>query len=253
MTRALESFAQTDVGLYRQNNEDACLILETCGFFVLADGMGGHASGEIASHLTIETTHRLVESALGHPNGQPHSQTLANAIETANAVVFHEANKNEAYRGMGTTIVAMLQEESAIWVAHVGDSRCYRLRNGALELLTEDHSLRNFYIREYGYTPEEAALVAESNVILRAVGLRETTVVDVSRHELQTSDLFLLCSDGLSDYVEEPQILEILLQYTNLSEAAAALIQLANAMGGYDNTTVLLVRVQDDAKEEAHG
>jgi serine/threonine protein phosphatase PrpC len=250
MTRVLESFAQTDVGLYRQNNEDACLILEDCGFYVLADGMGGHASGEVASRLTIETTHRLIQSAIEHPNGQSYSQTLVNAIETANAVVFHEANKDEALRGMGTTVVALLQEAKAIWVAHVGDSRCYRMRNGVLELLTEDHSLRNFYVREYGYTPEEAALVAESNVILRAVGLRETTVVDVSCHTLQSGDLFLLCSDGLSDYVEEPQILEILLQYTSLSDIASALIQMANAMGGYDNTTVLLARVQldDDTK-----
>jgi serine/threonine protein phosphatase PrpC len=239
MALVLESFAQTDVGLYRQNNEDSFLIADECGFFVLADGMGGHASGEIASALTIETTQQVVQNS----NGKSRQQTLTTAIETANAVVFDSASKNEAYRGMGTTIVALLREADSLWIAHVGDSRCYRVRHGQLELLTEDHSLRNFYIREYGYTPEEAALVAESNVILRAVGLRETTVVDTSRHDMQPGDVYLLCSDGLSDYVDEPQILELLLHYQNLPDASEALIQFANAQGGYDNTTVLLLRV----------
>lgn len=248
MAHLIESFAQTDVGLYRQNNEDSFLVMEPQGFFVLADGMGGHASGEVASFLTIETTKNFIQQALQSPNGKGYNQILAQSIEAANEVVFRESGNNEMYRGMGTTVVALLREGDAVWVAHVGDSRCYRSRNGILEQLTEDHSLRNFYIKEYGYTPEEAALVAESNVILRAVGLRETTVVDVSRHELVPGDLLLLCSDGLSDYVEEAQIQDLLASAAGLPEMSASLINLANANGGYDNTTVLLVRVLGEAK-----
>jgi PPM family protein phosphatase len=243
----LQSFAQTDVGLYRQNNEDAFLVVEGLGLYVLADGMGGHASGEVASQLATEATQRFLTEALSTGQVARDPELLARSLEVANEVVFREAGKNEAYRGMGTTIVALLRDADHILVAHVGDSRCYRLRQGRLEQLTEDHSLRNFYIKEYGYTAEEAAQAADSNVILRAVGLRESTVVDVSRHPLEPEDRFLLCSDGLSDYVDEAQILGILAEVRSLEEACAALISLANSAGGFDNTTVLLVQVKGEA------
>lgn len=246
MKLSLQSFAQTDVGLYRQNNEDSFLDLSPYGLYILADGMGGHASGEVASHLTIEVTKNWILEALTQKPPLPSHQILTQAIEAANTAVFQEAGRNEAYRGMGTTIVALFRDATSFLLAHVGDSRCYRLRQGQLEQLTEDHSLRNFYIKEYGYTPEQAAEIAESNVILRAIGLRETTVVDLSSHEMQAGDLFLLCSDGLSDYVSDQEIQKILNENDELEQACTQLIEVANAMGGYDNTTVLLVRVRGE-------
>jgi protein phosphatase len=248
MALSLQSSARTDVGRIRHNNEDAFLELSPFGLYVLADGMGGHASGEVASYLAVETCRaRITEALSGPAAATPGPDLLTQAIEAANEVVFREAAKNEAYRGMGTTIVALLREAGdVLTIAHVGDSRCYRLRQGLLEQLTEDHSLRNFYIKEYGYTPEEAAEAAESNVILRAIGLRESALVDISRQELSAGDLYLLCSDGLSDYVPDEEIARVLALEPELGRACAALIDLANAAGGYDNTTVVLVRVVDE-------
>lgn len=247
MAFSLESFAQTDVGLYRQNNEDNFLIIDELGFFALADGMGGHASGEVASYLALETSRLFVIEALQSQNPPPRDELLEMSVHAANAVVYQEAEKHEAYRGMGTTLVALLQDEDSLLVAHVGDSRCYRLRGGQLEQLTLDHSLRNFYILECGYTPEQAAEAADGNVILRAIGLKNEVAVDLSRHDIQAGDLFLLCSDGLSDYVEEEHIRDLLLRPVGLEEIGASLISFANGAGGYDNTTVLLVRVREGA------
>jgi PPM family protein phosphatase len=239
----VESFARTDVGLYRQNNEDSYLLLDGLGFFALADGMGGHASGEVASYLALETARLFVSEALLQTSPPPREELISKAVEAANQVVYQEAEKHEAYRGMGTTLVALLRDEQALLVAHVGDSRCYRLRDERLEQLTEDHSLRNFYINEYGYTPEQAAEMADGNVILQAIGLKPSTGMDVSRYEVQAGDLYLLCSDGLSDYVEDHFIGAALARDASLEEIGGELIALANAAGGYDNTTVVLVRV----------
>lgn len=228
----------TDVGRERDHNEDTFLIDTQLGLFLVADGMGGHRAGEVASALARDA----IVQALRDSNAPSRLQALVESIRTANARVMQEGKQNRSRRGMGTTVVALVQDGDAVGIAHVGDSRCYRFRGGRLERLTRDHSL----IEELGRSDPAvmAVLAGYSNVITRALGTAKDTEPDSRRETLEPGDVFLLCSDGLSGVVDDDTIAAILSAEPDLEKACAALVNAANERGGPDNITVVLVRAE---------
>jgi PPM family protein phosphatase len=256
----LRSFGWTDVGKKRKANEDFYSIVEDAELFILADGMGGHSSGEVASRLA---TRHLVDFVVDLSNREdfefssdvppiddPHERLVHAAILYANERVYIESMKDRAYEGMGTTLCVALGTGDRLVFAHVGDSRIYRLRDGKLTQVTEDHSWINHLIRTGQMTPERAATAKGKNVIMRAVGLKGSVIPDVQSVEKRAGDLYLFCSDGLSDLVED-WILENMLRSEghDLYACSRALIKIANDYGGKDNITVLLVRVLEVGAE----
>ena len=247
----------TDVGVAREHNEDDFYLSEgEEALCVVADGMGGHRSGEVASAMAIkaiveyyrETSgeyDRDAEAADGHPNPVDRRR-LAQAIRTANRAVFEAAADSEDRQGMGTTIVGAYFTEQGLYLAHIGDSRAYRLRTGRLEQITEDHSLANEYVRMGILAPEDVEFFPYKNVITRACGLTDDVEVDLRFADLQIGDLYLFCSDGLTDMVHDA-VLENLLAdgSSDLDELCRTLVRRANENGGADNITVILARVED--------
>lgn len=248
----------TDVGMKRSHNEDNFLLEEDQSLFVVADGMGGHACGEVASQMAVENLGRFFkETSENEETTWPFKEEkglmyeenrLVTAIKLANLRIYESSTSDARYRGMGTTVVGSLFTNGTVYVGHVGDSRAYRFRNGVLEQLTEDHSLLNDYIRANKLTPEEIEAFPHKNVIVRALGMKETVQVDVSRLEPIPGDIYLLCSDGLSGPVTDQEICEIIARGAasgELQETAAGLIARANENGGPDNITALLVRITE--------
>jgi protein phosphatase len=235
---------RTDPGLKRKHNEDAYTILENHHLFVIADGMGRHAAGEVASQLCVEAIGEAFnEGKFGKTPFDPALPKRANrirgAILEANGRILSTAQENDAYAGMGTTVVAAYfsPNNQRVYIAHVGDSRCYRLRDGKISQLTTDHTLG-----AAGITGKSAA------VLSRAVGVEENVEVDVSMESPLPTDIYLLCSDGLSRMVTDEEIQGTVNELArNLDGATQKLIEMANARGGRDNITAILVRV-DDAK-----
>jgi PPM family protein phosphatase len=236
------SAAVSDRGLRRSHNEDRFGAYPELGLFVVADGMGGHAGGEIAAQIAVDEVH----AALSRP-GVASPSRLEDAIERANWTICRASSRDPELREMGTTIAALLVEDGHVTVAHVGDSRVYRLRNRRLEQLTEDHSLFNYYVRAGLADPANSADFPYHNVVTRALGLRPVVTVDTARLRFAPGDTFMLCSDGLSGVVDDEEITAILLTCVDLDHAARELVTLANERGGPDNITVVLVR-----QEEAH-
>ncbi len=251
----IEFAGDTHVGMKREHNEDSLLIMPEEDLFVVADGMGGHASGEIASKLAVDTV-----KAFYNDTGQDdeitwpfrtgleedyHANRLVTSIKLANRRIFEASTSQAQLRGMGTTVVGICAANSALYVAHVGDSRCYRFHAGKLELITEDHSLLNDFRRSLHLTPEEEANFPHKNIIVRALGMKATVDVDMQKLSPVAGDTFLLCSDGLSGEIEDAVIEKILSEVPDLEEACLNLVQLANENGGRDNVTVILARVTD--------
>ena len=247
----VEVVGETNVGRKRTHNEDNFSILEKHGLFIVADGMGGHASGEVASKLAIETMSEFFEKTAEDPEqtwpykmdrgkGYEENRLIA-SIKLANLRIFEFAARDAKTRGMGTTLVTMLNGPDGVYCAHVGDSRCYRVRDRKLEQMTEDHSLLNDYIKMKHLTPEEIANFPHKNVIVRALGMKETVKVDTRFEPPQAGDTMLLCSDGLCGPVKDDDILKIINEYPDITTAAAKLIERANENGGPDNITALLV------------
>jgi protein phosphatase len=249
-------------GLVRRGNEDACDACAAAGAFVVCDGMGGAAAGEIASHLATDTFLGYLTSSNGSGNGNgtsngdgQHAATpperLCAAIFAANQAVYQRSRQSSKFAGMGTTLVALLapsaETAASLWLAHVGDSRCYRLRYGHLQQLTHDHSFVEEQLRAGQITPAQAAISPLRNLITRAIGSRPSIEPEIQRHHLQPSDLYLLASDGLNHDVANSEIEAILTAIPSpatpaaLSEACEALVAAANRNGGHDNTTVLLL------------
>jgi protein phosphatase len=236
---------RSDPGRIRSENQDCCAAAPEHGIFVVCDGMGGAAAGEVASQLATET---FLES-IGQPSAEAraHPQTrLEQAVHAANLAVFQRAQKYRALRGMGTTLVAVLVERTgtahSAWVAHVGDSRCYLFRSRRLQQLTADHSLVEEQIQAGLLSKQQAEFSPVRNVITRAVGTQITVPADVAEHTLQPGDLLLLASDGLTRELTDPEIAAILAQHAaDFHAACDALIRAANAHGGRDNITVLLL------------
>jgi serine/threonine protein phosphatase PrpC len=233
---------RTDPGLKRQHNEDAYAILEDHQLFVIADGMGRHAAGEVASRLCVEAISEAFRtSSFGAPRQPPlprRAARLRGATLLANERILAAAAENEAYLGMGTTVVSAYfsANNQRVYVAHVGDSRCYRLRDGKLTQLTTDHTLGAAGIQ--GKT---------ANVLSRAIGVEAEVEVDVQVESPVPGDIYLLCSDGLSRMVASEEIEATLAAAPDLDAATTTLTDLANREGGRDNITLILVRV-DDAK-----
>lgn len=247
---------KTDVGKVRKNNEDNFSIDEGLGLFVVADGMGGHASGEIASEMAVHIITENYQRAIKGKNKTfvgPYddalsatSNRLLSSTRIANMAIFEAAQKDDKYHKMGTTLVALLLQEQTAILAHVGDSRIYRIRDGSIEQLTQDHSLVNQQMKLGLITEDEARSSKAKNIITRAIGLRRTVAIDVGEQMIQEDDRFVLCSDGLTDLVKDDEILDIVLNNTGeLSEACDRLIEQANQRGGHDNITVILVHVKN--------
>ncbi len=243
---------ETNIGMKRTHNEDNFDLLDDERLFIVADGMGGHASGEVASKLAIETLREFFLSTAQDPEATwPYKMDksrgyeenrLITGVKLANLRI-HEAQQREPkLRGMGTTMVAILVIDEGVLVAHVGDSRVYRLRNGTLEQLTEDHSLLNDYIKMKRLTEEEIANFPHKNVIVRALGMKDSVKVDTRLDPPQVGDVYVMCSDGLSGPVTDPEILEIAQATPDLKQQASKLIERANKNGGPDNVTVVCIR-----------
>ena len=227
----------TDRGRMRHANEDFFVMRPEAGAFVVCDGMGGAAAGETASHLAAET------AAVALANRKPGPAAIREAVRLANSAVYERARQDRRLEGMGTTLVALSVSGSAAWVGHVGDSRCYRWRGGTLERLTQDHSLVEEQIRIGRMTREQARRSPMQNVITRAVGTRADVVADVQEFPLQRDDLFLIASDGLTRELTDVAIAGVLADAgSDLQVVCAALVTAANAAGGRDNITCVLVR-----------
>lgn len=242
----------TDVGLKRGHNEDNYLINEELNLYVVADGMGGHAGGEYASAIAVNTVEEVVTSLESEASPELDSDDpveitrhkLTQSIRLAGRRIFEKAKEQPEYHGMGTTVVVLLVRAGNAYVAHVGDSRVYMQRSGKLEQVTEDHSLIAEKIRHGLITPEEARSHKMRNVITRSLGYQEDVEVDVSVRAVRRGDTFLLCSDGLSGMVEDGEIQEHLAKLSP-QPAARALIELACQRGGDDNITTIIATVED--------
>jgi PPM family protein phosphatase len=230
----VEHVALSDVGREREGNEDS--FLERPPLFVVADGMGGAEAGEVASQTVVE-----VFAAAADAGTLP--DDLAETVQTANGRIYEMASEDASKSGMGCTTTAAYAAGGQLTVAHVGDSRLYRLRGGALEQLTDDHSLVGGLVRLGQLTPEEAEHHPQRSVILRAVGVEPNVEVDLLHHDLEPDDVYIACSDGLTGMVRDIVIRETLGMFTSLAEAAEMLIELANTAGGRDNITVALFRI----------
>lgn len=244
---------QTHVGMKRNHNEDNLLLLPEERLFVVADGMGGHSSGEIASKIAVEEvaeffrmTSQDLEITWPYKMDKQKNydeNRLATGVKLANMRIFEKASTENKYKGMGTTIVTIyFAKDSEVVVGHVGDSRVYFFRDNQLKQITEDHSLLNDYLKAKKLTPEEIEAFPHKNVIVRALGMKDTVVVDINRVEPKDGDIYLLCSDGLSGMVPDKQMEEILQSQPDLDKACAMLIDAANANGGNDNVTCVLAQ-----------
>ncbi len=244
----------TDVGNVRDHNEDDFYLSEgEEALCVVADGMGGHRSGEVASALAIkaiveyyrETMADYSDAPFGD-EGAPERVRLLQAVKTANRAVFAAASANESYRNMGTTIVSGFFTDRGVYLAHIGDSRCYRLRDGKLEQRTEDHSLANEYVRMGILSLEDVEYFPYKNVITRACGLTDEVEVEIHYEELEAGDIYLFCSDGLSDMVSDAELNVIMTDSADLDEMCRELVDRANKNGGADNITVILAQIEAD-------
>jgi PPM family protein phosphatase len=248
----IEVAGETNVGMKRAHNEDNFSVLEESGLYIVADGMGGHASGEVASKMAVDSLQEFFAATADDPERTwPYKMDrakgyeenrLITGIKLANLRIYESAQRDARQRGMGTTIVTAFAVEAGVYIAHVGDSRVYRIRDGKIEQLTEDHSLLNDYIKMKRLTPEEIANFPHKNVIVRALGMKDTVKVDSRFEQPIENDVILLCSDGLSGPVSDEELLEITLANSDLKTAASKLIERANTNGGPDNISVVLVR-----------
>ena len=253
LSGALEIVVRTDPGLVRELNEDAVFANPARGLVILADGMGGYNAGEVASGMAVSFLASALETSLfDRPKDRlPEasdcslsSHCLKESIERANTAVFNAANCEVQYSGMGTTLVTAVFHENRITVAHIGDSRLYRLRDGLFGAITRDHSLLQEQIDSGMVTPEEARYSQNKNLVTRALGVEPTVDPEINEFDVYPGDIYLFCSDGLNDMLFDDDIHQVLqTQSGNLESAASQLIQMANDNGGRDNVSVVLVKV----------
>jgi serine/threonine protein phosphatase PrpC len=244
--------AKTDVGMKRNHNEDYFSLIEDEQLFLVADGMGGHASGEVASKMAADVMQEFFVRTKDDDATWPYKMDrhlsyvenrLVVGIKMANQRIFQAACRDVKYKGMGTTIVSGQVVGDKFYIAHVGDSRCYRIRAGSIQQMTRDHSLLEDYKdAKPNMSEEEQKKFPHKNVITRALGMRETVQVDVLAHDIQDKDVFLLCSDGLSGMIEDDKLLEVVKTTADLESAVSSLVEAANQAGGTDNITVLALQ-----------
>jgi serine/threonine protein phosphatase PrpC len=243
--------ARTDVGLKRTHNEDYFALIEEDRLFMVADGMGGHASGDVASKMSTEVIGEFYRHSRNPYATWPYrydptrsfaENRMIASIRLANERIHYASQRNRAQRGMGTTVVVFHLNGHDGYVGHVGDSRCYRVRNGEIVSLTRDHSLlEDWKDARPDLTEEEIRDFPHKNVITRALGMRETVEVDVCRFTIRDGDRYLLCSDGLSGMLTDPEIHEIVEEHDDPEETVADLIDRSNAAGGDDNVSAMLI------------
>lgn len=253
LSEALEIVRLTDVGLQRDHNEDAVASDDALGFLVLADGMGGYRAGEVASEMTVLSITAELSASLQNHNiakldevlgMQAEAQLLLDAVKSANDVVFSVSQSQPECAGMGTTLVVAVFTNNKLLVGHIGDSRMYRLRDQTLTQLTEDHSLLQEQIKAGLLTIEQARHSPNKNFVTRALGTDLEVELDLHEHDVEVGDIYLACSDGLSDLLDDVVVQSTLNQYeADINVAAQKLVQMANANGGNDNISVILVKV----------
>lgn len=254
MSPLLEVAAITHPGKARPHNEDCIAADARAGLAVLADGMGGHNAGEIASRMAVElVTARVAEHLTREiPRDAAHAEALIAAnVAIANSRLLEAAAMRTEYRGMGTTLVVAIWHGHGMTCAHVGDSRMYRLRNGVLHRLTRDHSIVQAQVDSGAITPEQARFAPNRNVLTRAVGIDPHVDAEVHTTAFQHGDLYLLCSDGLTDMLADDDIRHILAAAPDVNVAAERLVERANEHGGLDNISVIVVRVVGDDERGA--
>jgi len=255
--------AKTDVGQKRQGNEDRFCLDPALGLYVVADGMGGHAAGEVASRLAVETIQEWMEKYLSGADtamvgpaaaGSPEANFLLSSIRLANLIIFDAAKDRREYAGMGTTVVAVLAQGDRFVLAHVGDSRIYRIRGDDIVQVSRDHSFVQQQVDNGMMSTEEAHQSQYRHMITRALGLKESVDVDLTEEPARSGDVLLLCSDGLSDLLDDEEIVEAVRDHADdLNQACQALVDRANFKGGDDNITVLVVQAQaGDEVEPEH-
>jgi PPM family protein phosphatase len=239
----------THPGRSRSNNEDSVTFDDATGLAVLADGMGGYNAGEIASSMATtliktELTHWL-SSAGAKASSQEVRRALETCVENANRSIYAAARANPEYSGMGTTLVVGVFHAEKLILGHVGDSRCYRLRGDQFLQVTKDHSLLQEQMDAGMLTPAQAALSPLRNLVTRAMGVENEVLLEVNELQVEVGDIYLMCTDGLSDMIDDPAIAHILQTHSLLTQMADELVALANRNGGRDNITVLLVQIVD--------
>jgi protein phosphatase len=254
--------AKTDVGKKRQGNEDRFCLDPTLGLYVVADGMGGHAAGEVASCLAVETIQEWMGKYLtgadaamvGPPVAAASAAAnfLLSSVRLANRIIFDAAKDRREYAGMGTTVVAVLAQEDRFVLAHVGDSRIYRIRGDQIVQVSRDHSFVQEQVDNGMMSTAEAHQSQYRHMITRALGLKESVDVDLTEQVARPGDVLLLCSDGLSDLLDDEEMLVAVLDHADdLDQACQALVDRANSKGGDDNITVLVVQAQAGNEGEA--
>lgn len=245
-----EICSQTDQGRLRKNNEDAVAFDAQTGLCLLADGMGGYNAGEVASGMAVA----FISLELGRWLSQFDSQasareirrTMEICVENVNHSIFNAACSNHDYEGMGTTLVVAVFQEGRLVLGHIGDSRCYRLRGQVFQQITKDHSLLQEQVDAGLMTPEQALTAPHKNLITRALGVDEVVSVEINEHRVELGDVYMMCSDGLSDMVRDAAMAAILGAPGTLQQKALLLVAAANEAGGRDNISVVLVRAAED-------
>ncbi len=256
MAIRVTAYGETNVGRKRSHNEDNFLSFPERNLFVVADGMGGHGYGEVASKMVVETMKTFYTNAYGvedatWPNREERGRTLSEnmlnaGIRYCNYVIWERGATDAKYKNMGTTVVGIHFDGGEVAIAHVGDSRVYRLRGGELTQLTEDHSLLNDYKKMAVLTPEEEANFPHKNIIVRACGLKDDVVVDVARESPEVGDVYMLCSDGLTGELTDPDVEKIMAKYNgDVTGMTQELIRDACDHGGKDNITAICVRIDE--------
>ena len=245
-----ELCSQTDTGLARDNNEDAVAFDPASQLFILADGMGGYNAGEVASAMAVSFINAELGRWLLQVGGEASLREIRRAmticVDNANHAVFDAAHTNAHYAGMGTTLVVGVFQADRLVLGHIGDSRCYRLRGRVLQQITKDHSLLQEQLDAGLITPQQAITALNKNLVTRALGVEDAVLLDVHEHRVEAGDVYLICSDGLSDMLTDEQIAKILNTHVNLVEKAQHLVTAANDNGGRDNISVLLGQALED-------
>jgi protein phosphatase len=254
MSLAVKSSGITDVGLLRTHNEDCFEADDQHEVYVVADGMGGHNHGEVASRVAVDSIREFIAQTVDRDGTLPigydanllqHSNRLKRSIQVAHDQVLTAIREDGTLLGMGTTIVGAMLDSNILAVAHVGDSRGYRLRNGHLELLTQDHTWVNEQVVAGYLSEEQAKSHPLKNVVTRALGGDSEVVVDVSETEARPGDLFLLCSDGLTTMLSDQEIHERMVGDMPIDEICTRMVNDANARGGFDNITVVIIAIDN--------
>jgi PPM family protein phosphatase len=247
----------SDVGLQREHNEDSFIVLKEYDLFVVADGMGGHRAGDVASRLATETISEFFRSTEREDATWPFhfdanlsddENRLLTGIRVANRQIYERSTRSRDHHGMGTTVVGAMfsPKRKRMYIGHVGDSRCYRVREGTIFQLTRDHSLVNDYLLAMPDMSEEQKAELPKNVITRALGMQDNVVVDIQNDDPQPGDVYLLCSDGLSGMVTDEEMCELATKHKDLRALCKSLIRQANEAGGEDNITAIVVRIETD-------